>query len=286
MRSIKVTTKPLSLHRSTAEQSLPRALQFLRTLGTDPTIRTAMQKVGFDLSDLKQGWALVLKACSAPTGTLQFAPDAGPVEDATQKIEAWQSTMFLRAHAALRRLHPEQDAFVFDNIATGSAVVAVSMFLERLDALESSPERKSSRKADHSALATLERRGVTKDERKHARELVRIVETTPAPELVAVAPPIDERMAALTELYSWVQDWSDSARSVITRRDQLIRLGIGKRRARSSAPVVTPQPAPEPAPAPAVIAQMATRAIAALPPKPNGVPAGAVAIPSLGGDHA
>ncbi len=285
MRSIKVTNKPLSLHRSTAEQSLPRALQVLRTLGTDSAIRTAMQKVGFELSDLQQGWTLVLKACSAPAGVTQLAPDAGPVQAATQKIEAWQSTMFLRAHAALRRLHPQQDAFVFDNIVTGSgtsAVVAVSMFLERLDALESAAERKSTRKADHAALATLERRGVTKEERKQVHELVRLVETTPAPELVDVAPPTDERTAALTELYAWVQDWSDCARAVITRRNQLIRLGIGKRRARGASDVTPP---PEPTPAPAQIAQMATAAIAALPPKPNGVPAGAIAIPSLGGAH-
>ncbi len=277
MKSIKV--KPQStVHRTTAETALQRAMQFLRTVGTDPAIRTQLQKVGFELADLKQGWALVLKACAAPQPSPRFTPDDGPVAEVTQQIEAWQSTMFLRAHAALRRLHPHQDAFVFDNLVSGSgsaAVVAVSVFLQRLDALESSPDRKSTRKADHAALATIERRGVTKEERKRAKELVHIVENTAAPEVTDIAPTIDERTPALMEVYEWIQDWSDCARSVITRRDQLLRLGIGKRKARSSA-----EPTPVPSP---VVPQMMTTPIAALPAKSNGMTNGAIAI---GGTHA
>jgi hypothetical protein len=272
MKTLK-TTKT-TIHRSTAEQSFDKALQFLRTIGTDPTIRTAMQETGFDDADLKQGWALVLKASSAPPPATKFTPDAGPVADATKSIEAWRSTMFLRGHAALRRLHPEQDAFVFGDVASGTgsaAVVAVSVFLDRLDALESSSERKGSRKADHAAMATLERRGVTKDARKQARHLVHIVETTTAPTVVpVVAPPTDARMEALTDLYAWIQDWSDCARAVITRRDQLIRLGIGKRHARVAA---TPVPPPAPASAP-VVQQLS-----------NGSINGALMLPAHNADH-
>ena len=283
MKSIKVN-KTQSLHRTTAELALQRAMLFLRTVGTDPAIRTQLQKVGFELADLQQGWALVLKACSAPQASTQrFTPEAGPVGEATQQIEAWQSTMFLRAHAAMRRLHPAQDAFVFEGLASGTgsaSVVAVSVFLKRLDGLESSPDRKSTRKADHAAMATLERRGVTKEERKRAKDLVHLVENTAAPEVIEVPPPpTDERMAALTEVYEWVQDWSDCARSIITRRDQLLRLGIGKRKARSAG-VAQPEPTPVPPP---VVAQIMTTPIAALPAKPNGMTHGAIAI---GGTHA
>ncbi|HEY1959247.1 MAG TPA: hypothetical protein VGH28_26715, partial [Polyangiaceae bacterium] len=250
-----IKTNNVTIPRSTAELAVPRAMKLLRTLGTDSVVLAAMKQTGFDIDDMKQGWSLVLKACSAPTVDAKFAPHTGPVADATQKIEAWQSTMFLRAHAALRRLHPAQDTFLFENLATGTgvaAVVAVSMFLERLDALESSADRKASRKADHAALATLEKRGVTKDERKQIHSLVQLVETTPAPAVVDVAPSPDVRMAALVELHAWVQDWSDCARAVITRRDQLLRLGIGKRRARAvAAPAPQPEPAPQPQPAPA-----------------------------------
>ena len=59
--------------------------------------------------------------------------------------------------------------------------------------------------------------------------------------------------------------------AVITRRDQLIRLGIGKRRSRSAS--VDPQPVPSPAPP-----QIMTTPIAALPAKSNGVPSGAIVV--------
>ncbi len=280
MKTIKTTQSPI--HRSTAELAYDRALQFLRAVGTDPVIRTAMQQTGFEDADLKQGWALVLAASSAPTAATKFTPQAGPVADVTQKVEAWQSTMFLRAHAALRRLHPEQDAFVFDKIESGSgvaSVVAVSMFLDRLDALESSSDRKASRKADHAAMATLERRGVTKEARKEARHLVHVVETTPAPTVTLdVAPPTDARFEALSELYAWVQDWTDCARAVITRRDQLIRLGIGKRHTRAAA---APAPTPTPSPVAPTVQIVAT-------PRSNGLSSGALMVPAHtdGGTHA
>jgi hypothetical protein len=285
MRTIK-TTQIQNIHRSTAENALQRAVQFLRTVGTDPVIRKELGKVGFTPDDLKQGWALIYKACSLPQAMPRFTPDAGPVADTNDKLVAWQSTMFLRANAALRRLHPEQDSFLFaDAVADKSTtpVIAVSLFLERLDALENSPERKSLRKADHAALATLEKRGLTKEQRKLAKSLVHVIETTAAPEATTAPPPVDDRMAALMEVYAWVQDWSDSARAVITRRDHLIRLGLGKRRARVTAPI---NPTPAPSPTPPVVAQLTTRAIAALPPKPNGVIAGATILPADGGTHA
>ncbi len=138
------------------------------------------------------------------------------------------------------------------NLAGGAgvaAVVSVSIFLDRLHALENSPDRKSTRKADHAALATLERRGITTQERKHMRHLVDLVETSAAAnaDTVIETMTVDARMQALLTLHAWLQDWSDSARSVIKRRDQLLRLGIGKRQKRTPAPppaqpVVVPAP--------------------------------------------
>ncbi len=171
--------------------------------------------------------------------------------------------------------------------------------MDRLDAMESGPDRKATRKADQAALATLESRGLTKEARKQARDLVTLVETTPAPAPVEEqpAPETDQRMLALTELHAWVQDWSDCARAVITRRDQLLRLGIGKRKARGSsaaakarpaapAPVVAPAPEVKPAaPAGPSLIEMGGP-IAALPPAQlNGKSNGVVALPVNGGAH-
>ena len=95
---------------------------------------------------------------------------------------------------------------------------------------------------DHAALETLSQRGITKGERKSMRELVKWNESNQAQPLATHAQ--SPREAALIAVYDWVQDWTDCARTVITRRDQLIRLGIGKRRSRKQD--VAPSPTPSP----------------------------------------
>ncbi len=279
--------------RSTQESALARALQFLRAVGTDANIMEAMKQTGFDEAAQKQGWALVLNAYAASNGPIAASISEAPINAAMDKVDAWQASMFVRAHAALRRFHPEQDAFVFTNLVTGSgiaAVPAVSTFLDRLDALESSAERKSTRKADHAALETLTQRGVTTEQRKDMRTLVKWIETTQAQPLTAHTQ--SPREAALLAVYEWVQDWSDCARTVITRRDQLIRLGIGKRRSRKSdqvqppAPVIIPPVVATPSDVASTdpgLIQM-SRPIALLP-KANGVTPGSVAVSADGGDH-
>jgi hypothetical protein len=275
---------------------LDRALQFLRAYSTDTTIKAAVDTTGFTPADQKEGWSLVLRAYAAPS-TPTFTPDAGPVGDAVTEVDAWQQLMFPRAHAALRRLHPAEDAFVFDNMTPGTGIASVpsvTMFLDRLDALESSPERKSTRKADHAAIATLSQRGITSDTRKHLHQLVKLLETSSGPALAAQGP--DARTAALEAVYDWVQDWSECARGVISNRTQLIKMGIGKRRSRKS----DAQPAPAPIPIvvtpvasvspndsastiPALV--QAARVVLALPPKPNGATPGSSGTNVNGGDH-
>ena len=301
---MKLSIKNSNVSRNTQENALGRALQFLRAVGTDASIMEALKQTGFSEAAQKQGWSLVLTAYAA-TGPAVTSITEAPLTEATDKVESWQNAMFVRANAALGRLHAEQNAFVFTNLEPGSgiaAVPAVATFLDRLDALESSPERKSSRKADHAALDTLSERGITKDARKEMRDLVKWIESNQAQPLATHKQ--SPREAALVAVYEWVQDWTDCARTVITRRDQLIRLGIGKRRPRKQD--VAPAPEPTPSPAPIVVTpsipsvpaspsasdvsstdpalvQMARPAL--LPPKSNGATPGSVSVSATGGDH-
>ena len=52
-------------------------------------------------------------------------------------------------------------------------------------------------------------------------------ETTEAPD------PLHE---ALLELHGWYQEWAETARAEITRRDYLIRLGLAQRRTKTPKP--------------------------------------------------
>jgi hypothetical protein len=110
-----------------------------------------------------------------------------------------------------------------------ASVVSVSTFLDRLDALESGADRKASRKKDHAALAMLAERGLTTAVRKHMRDLVALVREGAAPATPDTGTAKQQR-DDLVALRAWYLDWAETARTAITRRDHLIRLGLAKRK--------------------------------------------------------
>jgi len=110
-------------------------------------------------------------------------------------------------------------------------VSGVATLLDRLDALETSPGRKAARKADHAALATLSKRGLSADERARLRALVNTA-TAAAKANEGASDAAEEAPTneAVLKLHAWYGEWSEVARAVIKRRDHLIRLGLAKRK--------------------------------------------------------
>jgi histidyl-tRNA synthetase len=152
------------------------------------------------------------------------------------QVDAWDEDGFRIVRAGLTRLHPAQASFVLNSLGPSvgiGAVVGVKTLLDRLDALEKSPERKATRKEDHAALATLSARGITARERARLADLVQTAQSTTeieAPDEAGKAAREEAYVKALGALRVWYVDWSDMARSVIKRRDYLIRLGLAKRK--------------------------------------------------------
>jgi hypothetical protein len=171
------------------------------------------------------------------------------VRDAIAYLDRNDEPMLRRADAALRHNHPPQHAYVCAQLAPAqgaAAVVSTATFLDRLDALESGADRAATREADHAALATLEERGITKVERANLRELLKIAMS--AAEVVAPPPPaaLEARQKDLVALWRWYDEWSDVARAVITRKSDLILLGLGRRKKAEKAQAPSPS-APKPA---------------------------------------
>jgi hypothetical protein len=218
--------------RQVLEDTVFRALMLLRGIGTDMVIRGVMAKAGYTDEDHAQGWNLLHKVGG-------YTPVAAPstinddARGAIVELDAWDEPGFRRAHAALQRLHPEQDAFVFENLSASqgtSAVLGVTTFLDRLDALESGAGRDPKKKeSDRAALETLAKRGIGKGERTRLRGLVARAQTTKS--MPVDATVADARTAELVALRSWYEDWSETARAVFKRRDHLIKLGLAKRKA-------------------------------------------------------
>ncbi|MBI2389513.1 MAG: hypothetical protein HYV09_07945 [Deltaproteobacteria bacterium] len=230
-----------------------RALVFLRG-SRGKSIRAILQRAGYTPEDRAEGWRLLKRSCGF------FEDDDVLIQDeaaeAVKQLDAWDEGGFRRARAALARLHPEQCDFVFRGGLKPTqglaAVMGVMTFLDRLDELEKSPERKSTRKADQAALATLAKRGIDDEERKRLRTLVKLIEATP--ELLDDGDETDdEKQAALVQLRAWFEDWSATARTVVTRRDHLIRLGLAKRKSGGkSEEVEEDEPAGDDSPTPRV----------------------------------
>jgi len=225
----------LDVTRETLEDTALRVLPFLRGVGTSVPIRGILRACGFTAEEQKLGWTL-LHAVSGFTDEPAVETVDVRVRDAINTLDAWDEDGFRIVRAGLTRLHPAQASFVLNSLGPSvgvGAVVGVKTLLDRLDALEKSPERKATRKEDHAALATLSARGITAKERARLAELVQTAHSTTeieAPDEAGKAAREEAYVKALGALRVWYVDWSDMARSVIKRRDYLIRLGLAKRK--------------------------------------------------------
>jgi len=221
--------------RETLEDTPVRVLPFLRAVGTSLPIRSILRGCGFTAVEQKLGWTL-LHAVSGFTEEAAAETVDVRVRDAINTLDAWDEDGFRIVRAALTRLHPAQTSFVLAGIGPSvgaGAVVGVKALLERFDALEKGPERKATRKEDQAALATLATRGINEKERARLADLVQTAQSATeveATDTEGKAAREEAYLKALTALRVWYVDWSEMARSVIKRRDYLIRLGLAKRK--------------------------------------------------------
>jgi hypothetical protein len=214
--------------RRTLEEAPGRVLQFLIGVGKSPVIRAILYAHGYDAEQHAYAWSLLAKLTAYGPAHDPAIVDAA-VRNAVIELDAWDEPNFARIKAALDRLHPEQSQFVFHGLAASQgpqAVLGIRLFLDRMDALEKSPERKATRKADHAALDTLSKRGFTNEERQRLAGLVQMATT------VVVAEPAtdNERSAILGELYNFITDWGTTAKVTLKRRDHQIQVGIAQRK--------------------------------------------------------
>jgi hypothetical protein len=240
--------------RATLARTIKRASTFLVAMGTKHRLRARFEKAGYRKRDHREGWTLL--------GALGYGLDTGgPVAEepnepmtALAAIKEWEVRGFRRARAALNRHFPEQADFVFAGLGEIDGILAVMTFLERLNALESAPDRKATRKVDHAALALLEQRGIGKRERATLQKLADTASTdanAPVAPTPRNAGKVEDQLLAL---HRWYEDWAETARAVFKRRGDLILLGLAHRQKKKAAAKPKPTPAQPPAvPAPVLI---------------------------------
>lgn len=198
-----------------------RAVVFLRAVGTNEGIRDAMGSAGFVKEDADEGWRLLRAACEVPR--VAASKRNASVDEALRKLDDFAKVLAVRVRAALRRVSPDEIAFLLNGLPAkrGTSVASVAVFLDRCDALS---------KKDRAALAALGKHGIGAGAREEARRWISVATSLEPTRRAPVAVSGDP----LGELYAWTKDWSDVARTVIVRRDWLIRLGIGRRKKAST----------------------------------------------------
>lgn len=220
--------------RETLDGTPVRVLTFLRAIGTSLSIRRLMNARGYTDADHKEGWTLLHKV-SGLTGADSPDDTDTSVRDAMSTLDNSDEDLYRIVRASLTRLHPAQAAFVLKDLAPATgpdSILSVKNLLDRLDVLEQG-RTPASIKEDNAALATLATRGFTPEERARFRKLVQVAQSAanvPPVDPAAEAASEEKLVADLIALRAWFEDWSETARAAIKRRDYLIRLGLASRK--------------------------------------------------------
>lgn len=214
-----------------------RGMKFLAAASQVAVIRAALERGGYTNQDHRDGWDLLLTLAGHASTFRGEESDTLRQRAAAGELDAWDGPNFDRAHAALDRSYPEQSSYLFDNLSAKQgidAIASVRAFVDRYAALRDGTDsaRKAQRKQDAAAARLLASRHIIdEEEEKRLRTLIEQA-TTLADAPISQDPGARQQVAK--KLDDWLADWRMTARTLITRRDHLIRLGLAERRSPKS----------------------------------------------------
>jgi hypothetical protein len=226
------------------DRMLEKGQRFLRTISRKPQIAVLMATFGYTEQDHQEGWRLYLKVMGAPEGEalLETYDTAAEQKQAIVYLDLWDEPHFARAKAALKHRFSDQYWYVFHNLEASegvAAVAAVNTYITRIQALRdgTDPDRAPHRKTDTAAVKLLESRRLAGTELE--KELQGWISKAqgfqlpaePSKHLQAQEELLQKNAAAFQ---IWLNDWRETARAGIRRRDYLIQLGLAKKRSKKN----------------------------------------------------
>ncbi len=201
---------------------------------------------GYNAGVVQEAWGY-LDALGGVTAIAAGSSDDGPSADeksvakAMSDLDDWDEPNFDVIDAALRRRFPEQHRFLFAGNLKASkgpiAVAGVRTMIRRIDALESSPERKATRAQDKAALELLAKRGIDKTERQKVAAWLAIVgdqddtvlEGADEAHRAELQTEV-ERRNTLVRLREWHEEWARVARTAVKRKRDRMYLGLARQK--------------------------------------------------------
>ncbi len=227
-----VQVAALNVSQETLEGSPERLMKFL-SAAVSPEIFVQLEGIGYTEAVHAEAWNILQSNSRVPSGGNTASSKAASA--ALAEVDGWDEKGFRIVRASLQHRLPKVYAFLVDGIGpeTGpAALVGVSTLLDRLDALE----RPGAPAGADVALKLLERRKLTKAVRANLRDKIRVARTPETLERVseeAVAAAAEDRLKMQIAARVFMEEWGELARTEITRRDYLIRLGLAQRQSRT-----------------------------------------------------
>lgn len=209
-------------------QKANRVLRFLLGL-RNPHILAQLKIHGFTAADMEEGWSL-LKALGK--GKLDADPPE-PAYDAEtlRQLDQWENKWFTITSATLTRHAPDVHKWFFKNLSQteGPAViVSTGTFLERWALLDKPHAQGGPPSGGKAAKKKVTERGLTSSVVDVARALLDKLGAAagPLPDPAADEQAQADVAAAEKAMWAWYLEWSQVARSAITRRSYLRQLGF------------------------------------------------------------
>ncbi|MBU54682.1 MAG: hypothetical protein CL920_38795 [Deltaproteobacteria bacterium] len=221
--------KSMSLRK--AEYIPERVFRFLNMAVRYPTLLAQLREAGYREEEHQEAWKLLGALAAYPTE--QKIAQQEDRDEFLARLQEWNKKKLVLAKTTLKRRYPILYNFLFESMESKGKfahVIETRMFLARIQTLEKDP---SSNTEDSKAGLKLlyDRKIISKDSLKEVQGWIDIVETFPeSPTQRSESDTTQERTRILFELDAWMEEWSQTAKIVVTNRNHLISLGLATRR--------------------------------------------------------
>ena len=208
--------------RLSFKEKISRLLIFLRAT-SNRVIFAALATRGFTQAERNRMFELVVTASGGDL-VMNATDRVGlkKIKEAIMLLDFWENTWYPLLKASLKYQYPEIAEKIFFEIKQTDGMellITVPKLIERIEALENGDE------TDQQAFAKLETRGFNQEIRTQGKELIEQCKEEPDELDPGTAPEIKE---AEKEMWAWYSEWAAIARTVITRKDHLIWMGLKK----------------------------------------------------------
>ncbi|MBU1219442.1 hypothetical protein KKF34_13390 [Myxococcota bacterium] len=207
--------------RSNHEDKLHRVLRFLMSFQNSP-VAQIMKKRGFDDEELATGWAL-FDAASGRTLNRSNIEEYEKTINFPAILDAWENTWFDVADAALSRRYPDVHKALFNKVSKQSGLSVIRSVMAFVGHLEDIRSRTDSPWTDAAAL--LAKRGLDQANIDSINQTMSQMKTysSTGSEWNVDREEVDK---AVEEMWSWYQEWSRIARTVVPNKRMKILMGL------------------------------------------------------------